>query len=114
MRRKLWLKIPLGIGFLFLAVFILMLLWNALIPVIFHGPVITFWQAGGLLILSKLLFGRFGGRPHRGGWHRNMWRRRFEEKMASMTPEEREKFKNECFSRFGERKMQTDNPPQAS
>ena len=75
-----------------------MLLWNALIPDIFHGPAITFWQAGGLLILSKLLFGRFGGRHHHCGWHRGMWRKRFEEKMASMTPEEREKFKNECYS----------------
>ena len=35
---------------------ITMLLWNSLFPVIFHLPQISFWQAVGLLILSRLLF----------------------------------------------------------
>ncbi|MCD7937050.1 MAG: hypothetical protein LUG98_09350 [Tannerellaceae bacterium] len=37
-----------------------MLLWNALIPAIFGGIVINYWQAIGLLVLSRLLFGGFG------------------------------------------------------
>ncbi len=45
----------LGIGFVFLAVFITMSLWNALIPSLFHGPVLNFWQTAGLFILSKIL-----------------------------------------------------------
>ncbi|HKK41463.1 MAG TPA: hypothetical protein VJ963_03560 [Bacteroidales bacterium] len=45
----------LGIGFVFLAVFLTMSLWNALIPSLFHGPVLTFWQTAGLFILSKIL-----------------------------------------------------------
>lgn len=40
---------------------ITMLLWNALVPVIFGGIEITYWQAVGLLILSRLLLGGFGG-----------------------------------------------------
>jgi hypothetical protein len=71
-----------------------MLLWNALIPDIFHGPFITFWQAFGLLVLSHILFHGFGGRMH-GGWSHRHWRNRFEAKLAAMTPEEREKFKEE-------------------
>jgi hypothetical protein len=81
-----------------------MALWNHLMPAIFGLTVITFWQAFGLLVLSKILFSGFhkgggcwGGRCGRGGhWghHRGgYWRKRWENKMANMTPEEREKFK---------------------
>jgi hypothetical protein len=34
----------------------LQLLWNWLMPVIFHLPIITFWQSLGLLALQALLF----------------------------------------------------------
>ena len=56
------------IGALFVAVagFVVMSLWNGLMPAIFGLPPIGFWQAMGLLILSKILFGGFrGGRPGR-------------------------------------------------
>jgi len=76
-----------------------MVLWNALIPELFKGPVITFWQAVGLLVLSHILFRGWGHRGH--GWHRDRWSHRFEEKLAAMTPEEREKFKNDWRSRCG-------------
>jgi hypothetical protein len=36
---------------------VVMLLWNALIPSLFAGPLIGFWQAAGLLVLCRLLFG---------------------------------------------------------
>jgi hypothetical protein len=70
-----------------------MLLWNALIPDLFHGPFITFWQAIGLLVLSHILFHSCGGRH--GAWAHHHWRHRFEAKLAAMTPEEREKFKEQ-------------------
>ncbi len=76
-----------------------MLLWNALIPELFRGPVITFWQAVGLLVLSHILFRGWGHRGH--GWHRDRWSHRFEEKLAAMTPDEREKFKSEFRHRCG-------------
>ena len=34
----------------------LMLLWNWLVPVIFHLSKITFWQAVGLQLMATLLF----------------------------------------------------------
>jgi hypothetical protein len=35
-----------------------MLLWNHLMPMIFHLQPIGFWQGWGLLILAGMLFGR--------------------------------------------------------
>ena len=41
----------------FLSGWVTMLLWNWLVPVIFGLGTITFWQALGLIILIKLVFG---------------------------------------------------------
>ncbi len=35
-----------------------MVLWNWLVPTLFGLPAIGFWQALGLLVLSRILFGR--------------------------------------------------------
>jgi hypothetical protein len=89
-----------GIAFLLIFGFgfLTMSLWNWLIPVLFSGPAITFFQAIGLLILSKILFGGFKGGP--GGRFKERrhqyWRKRMEERMASMTEEEKAKFRNRC------------------
>jgi len=88
--------------FLFFAVavgFATMGLWNWLVPALFHGPIITYWQALGLLVLSKILFGGFRGRGHHGGgWKGGMrgeyMRRKLEERMSTMTEEEKEKLRN--------------------
>jgi hypothetical protein len=68
--------------------FVVMSLWNILMPGIFGVRSISFWQALGLLVLSKILFGGF--RSYGGG---PRWRRRMMERWEQMTPEEREKFK---------------------
>ena len=70
---------------------VVMLLWNALIPSLFAGPLIGFWQAAGLLVLCRLLFGGF--RPHGGhhhGWRQRAWRARWHR----MSPEERNRFRD--------------------
>jgi hypothetical protein len=86
--------IPFAIaGFLALAGFIVMNLWNALIPVIFHLGVITFWQAVGIFILCKILFGF--GRGGRGGGRGPWMRNRMEDRFKNMTPEEKERFKEQ-------------------
>ncbi len=71
------------------ASFLVMSLWNVTMPAIFAVRTISFWQALGLLALSKILFGGF--RPHARGNPR--WRRRMMDRWEQMTPEEREKFK---------------------
>lgn len=45
---------------------LVMLLWNALIPDLFHGPEIAYLQAIGLSVLAKLLIGFGGGFGGRG------------------------------------------------
>lgn len=40
-----------------------MLLWNWLMPLVFGLMTISFWQALGLLVLSKILFGGGGHSP---------------------------------------------------
>src|SRR5437016_1159590 len=62
--------------------FIVMNLWNWLMPAISGWHVINFWQALGLLLLSKILFGGL-----RGGWgHGKHWRRGMRERWEQMTP----------------------------
>lgn len=80
--------------------FVVMGLWNWLVPSVFGGHAITFWQALGLLVLSKILFGGLRGRP-RTSMH---WRQRMVNRWEQMTPEERERFRQgmrEGCSRFG-------------
>jgi hypothetical protein len=83
---------------LFLAVFgyVVMRLWNWLMPALFGWHLISFWQALGILVLSKILFGGFHGR-HGGHGH---WRYRMRERWEQMTPEEREKFRQSMRGRF--------------
>jgi hypothetical protein len=77
--------------------FIVMGLWNWLAPAVFGARTITFWQALGILVLSKILFGGFRGRPGYGGH----WRHRMSDRWAQMTPEERERFRQGIRSRCG-------------
>lgn len=76
--------------FVMLFGWITMFLWNYLVPPLFNGPAINFWQALGLLLLSKILFSGFGGKGGHGGMQ---WKQRYYEKMSAMRPEDRERFK---------------------
>ncbi|MET4108813.1 hypothetical protein [Hymenobacter sp. UYP22] len=82
---------------LFVAVagYVTMRLWNWLLPDLFNLPSISIWQALGLLVLSRILFGGWGGRGHRAGWaqKRRMWKQKMESRMAGLSPEEQEKFR---------------------
>jgi hypothetical protein len=80
---------------------VVMELWNVLVPDIFHGPAVTFWQALGLLLLSHILLRGWGPWRHGNGWRRDRWKHRFEEKLSAMSPEERDEFKEEWRRRCG-------------
>ena len=76
---------------------VVLLLWNWLLPTLFGLRQITFWQALGMLVLCRILFGGFG-------WHgsrRSNLRRRMEERCELMTPEERERFRQRMRERWG-------------
>jgi hypothetical protein len=87
------------IGAIALFTWIVMLLWNGVVTEVFNVKAINFWQAAGLLILSKILFSSFrpgsSGRWRKGG---SPWRNKF----MNMSPEEREHFKKEWQKRCGD------------
>lgn len=98
MKRK-WLILPIGL----LAVVIVATvggnvvrwLWNGLLPSLFGFPVITFWQALGLLALCRLLFGGFGMHGASGSHYRRRW--------EALTPEERERVRERLRARMRDR-----------
>ena len=93
-------------------------LWNWLIPSLFHGPIITFCEAIGLLILSKILFGRFGHKFGRSGCcghgGHESWKYKMQERCGNMTQEEKEqfkqRFKEKCGNKFWMNKEETKTP----
>lgn len=89
------------IGLFLLASAAVMLLWNyALRPAVSGIAPIAYWQAMGLLLLSRILFGGF--RPgSQGGQMHGKKPPFFKEKWMNMTDEERLRFKEEWKKRCG-------------
>jgi hypothetical protein len=75
--------------------YVVMSLWNAVLPAVTGLHAITFVQALGLLVLSRILFGGLRGWGRRGGH----WRARMQARWQQMTPEERERFREVLGSR---------------
>src|SRR5438445_7810102 len=98
--KKMILIAPLAILAMLLFTFvggeIVLHLWNWLLPPLFGWRQITFWQALGILVLCRILFGGHGW--HRSG--RSNFRRRMQERCGHMTPEERERFRQRFAERF--------------
>ncbi len=96
MRRKWWI-IPAAIVaiplFIFVGGEVVMHLWNWLLPPLFGWRLITFWQALGLLVLCRVLFGGLGRGPRgpRGPFRG----------CRKMSPEEREKFRKAMDEGYG-------------
>lgn len=87
--------------------FIVMWLWNALLPELFKLPAISYWQAVGLFLLSRILLGGFGGgrggpggRGHPGEEHRKEFLHHMRERWQDMDPEQREKFRRKLKKRW--------------
>jgi hypothetical protein len=87
--------------FIFIGGEIVLHLWNWLLPPLFAWRPITFWQALGLLVLCRILFGAHGWhRPGRSSIRRRM-QERMEDRCTTMTPEERERFRQRMRERWG-------------
>lgn len=66
--------------------FIVLLLWNWLMPALFNLPEINYLQAIGILILSKIIFLGIGKHDHRDHCRdREYWKKRFEEDQNSVS-----------------------------
>jgi hypothetical protein len=106
MRRNWIFIVPAAIAgvvvFAFIGGQLVRLLWNWLLPSLAGLPEITFWQALGILALSRILVGGFGmhGRSSSGGMRQHIHHRRVDrvaDRVAHhwqhMSPEERERFR---------------------
>jgi Ca2+/H+ antiporter, TMEM165/GDT1 family len=105
MRRKWFFFAPLAIvgmlAFMAIGSVVVMALWNWLLPALFGLHQITFWQALGILVLCRLLFGGLG---RHGGFRpnfRHRMRERWFERWERMNPEERERFRHGMRGRCG-------------
>ncbi|MFA9388274.1 MAG: hypothetical protein ACERKD_00615 [Prolixibacteraceae bacterium] len=79
--RFIFRAIVFGLGGAALITWVVMLLWNWLMPALFNLSVITYWQALGVLVLSKILFGSHGSSGHIRSYHRDKYfKDRFKEK----------------------------------
>lgn len=81
---------------------VVMWLWNAILPALLNINTINYWQATGLLVLCRILFGSFRrgsgyGKPSYGHPH---WK----DKWTNMNDEEKEKFKEEWKRRCDKRR----------
>lgn len=98
------------LGFLF--GYFVMLLWNWLMPALFGLPVVNFWQAVGIIVLGKLIFG--GG--HHGHNHHDhktklkMHLRKEKEENCDDYEEFWQKEGKQAFERFVNRKTQEKTP----
>ena len=92
----------LGVAAVFGFTLVVMLLWNSLVPELFNGPELGYWQTLGLLVLSKILFSGIGGghgdksshvRKHRceEDYPKSRWRQKYEAKMNGKVEQERKR-----------------------
>lgn len=98
-RRPRFLFVPFVLAVFAMLTWFVMFLWNTELTGAIGVHAITYWQALGIFALSKILFG-FGGSwggPRHGGWK---WRQ-MQEKLRDMTPEEKEKMKEQWRRRCG-------------
>jgi hypothetical protein len=56
--------VVMAVVFAILFGYFVMLLWNNLLPDIFNLKVITYWQAIGLVVLARFIFGSHGFHKH--------------------------------------------------
>src|SRR5262249_43865234 len=81
--------------FLALGTYVVMRLWNWLLPPMFGWHVLTFWQALGLLALCRILFGGLGVGGGRSNMRSRMW-----DRWERMSPEERERMRQSWRGRW--------------
>ena len=79
----------LGFAFIVLVIFGVQALWNWLVPELFNGPVLNFWQTAGLFILSKILLTGIapGGQKES---HKKEWKCKYKDKFRQVPTEEQD------------------------
>ena len=119
-KRNLFFIIPaaiVGIAlFIFIGSELVKQLWNWLLPPLFGWPMISFWQALGILVLCRILFGHHGWRGGRNRSMRERMRERMNDRWKDMTPEQRERMRERWGRACGFEQPESEPPtnPQSS
>ena len=106
-----------GIKFLALAAlavvvlgYLVMRLWNFVMPALTGWHTLGFGEALALLVLCRILFGGF----RRGGWHGRGWRHRMRGRFEHLSPEERAQLREKMRARCGLGPETTSETPKPS
>jgi len=101
--KKVWF-ILVSVSLILVMCYFVMFLWNALLPDLLHVNMISYSQAIGLWVLSRLLFGRFhfgrGEKSYAGGGRAEY---RWKDKLSAMSEADRSAFKAEWRARCAEK-----------
>ena len=92
------LGLVMGVMF-FLLVYVFMMIWNMTMPDIFGFKVLNYWQALGLLAVSRILIGGFGFRWSNNSEKGKFWRERMKMKTQNMTEDEKAEFKRRLWQK---------------
>ena len=99
-RKRRFFFFPVFVAGLFAISAVVMLLWNWIIPSISTFHAVSYWQAMGLLVLSRILFGGFRfGRHHRAAQRHFENHAPFKDKLMDMNDQERQQFKDQWKQR---------------
>ncbi len=104
---------PRPVKFLFMVLIVaallstaVMLLWNQIVVQLFALPSLNFWEAAGLLLLCRILFGRFGGPPWSRGGRSHHWKERWKQMSDEDRQRLRDRWKERCRPGTEEKKIE--------
>jgi hypothetical protein len=89
---------------------VVMFLWNAILPGVTAVHAVTYWQAMGILVLSRILFGGFRGIHDHGRHHHRHLGKDLREKWLQMDPEERQKMRENLKNEWKQKSESTEKP----
>lgn len=92
-KRAIFIPIAIAAG-VFIFGLAVMCLWNAILPAVLGVTVISFWQALGILLLAKILFGGFPGHCKGGHQRFHDHHMHMRDKWMHLSAEEKEKMRS--------------------
>ena len=114
MKKKMIFLPFLFVGFVVLFIWGFMHLWNWIMPLVFGLTILSFWQAAGLLLISKILFGGFIMGRGRGccnpnNCHKGGWKHKFKQKWGGLSDEEKRRWESKFGRTCGNESSPTEN-----
>ncbi len=102
--------LPFALAALLIGGLAVMLLWNAILPEVTSVEVLSYWEAVGLLLLARILFGNWRS-SYPGSYSNKQYTRHkaWREKWANMSEAERAQFREQWRKRCGKGRRPEDH-----